>query len=175
MFKCDVCNAQLLDDQNQKDFWVFYLFLEVSLMFWKFFSKCQILCVEKIYVWPFCDSFREWIQVVRFLGNFNFLKIAGREFRNSLTSALRLLCECLAAQHWPAKFCLVHFHISWVGSRMAHKSLTREICGKIVLKGSKFQFSKTLSFCSLRLTLLKTQNLFKNSTNLLWISIPRLL
>ena len=32
MFKCDVY-AQVLDDQTQKDFWVFYLFLKLILYF----------------------------------------------------------------------------------------------------------------------------------------------
>ena len=41
MFKCDVY-AQLLADQTQKDFWVFYMFLKVILYFHSlsFYSKC---------------------------------------------------------------------------------------------------------------------------------------
>ena len=40
MFKCDVY-AQLLVDQTQKDFWVFYLFFKVILYFraFKFLFK----------------------------------------------------------------------------------------------------------------------------------------
>ena len=34
-----------------------------------FFSKCQILCVEKICLLSFHDYFREWFQVMRFLRN----------------------------------------------------------------------------------------------------------
>ena len=41
MFKCDVY-AQILADQTQKDFWVFYMFLKVILYFrtFSFCSKC---------------------------------------------------------------------------------------------------------------------------------------
>ena len=68
-----------------------------------FFSKCQILCVEKLCVWSFCDSFRKWFQVTRFLRNFNFLKISSKEFHYSLESASWLsldprnsaLCICI--------------------------------------------------------------------------------
>ena len=45
MFKCDVY-AQILDDQTQKDFWVFYLFLKVILYFraFSFFVQNAFLC-----------------------------------------------------------------------------------------------------------------------------------
>ena len=48
MFKCDVY-AQILDDQTQKDFWVFYLFLKVILYFriFSFCSKCIFVCFFK--------------------------------------------------------------------------------------------------------------------------------
>ena len=41
MFKCDMY-AQVLADQTQKDFWVFYMFLKVILYFrdFSFCSKC---------------------------------------------------------------------------------------------------------------------------------------
>ena len=45
MFKCDVY-AQILVDQIQKDFWVFYMFLKVILYFRAlsfFFSKCILV------------------------------------------------------------------------------------------------------------------------------------
>ena len=53
MFKCDVY-AQLLVDQNQKDFWVFYMFLKVILYFraFSFCSKC-------IFVFFFKNWFRD--------------------------------------------------------------------------------------------------------------------
>ena len=52
MFKCDVY-TQLLVDQTQKDFWVFYLFLKVILYFraFSFCSKC-------IFVFFFKNWFR---------------------------------------------------------------------------------------------------------------------
>ena len=45
MFKCDVY-AQILDDQTQKDFWVFFLFLKVILYFraFSFFVQNTLLC-----------------------------------------------------------------------------------------------------------------------------------
>ena len=52
MFKCDVY-AQVLADQIQKDFWVFYMFLKVILYFcsFSFCSKC-------IFVFFFKNWFR---------------------------------------------------------------------------------------------------------------------
>ena len=52
MFKCDVY-AQILDDQTQKDFWVFYLFLKVILYFHAFsffFSKYIVVFFFKKHV-----------------------------------------------------------------------------------------------------------------------------
>ena len=48
MFKCDVY-AQLLVDQTQKKFWVFYLFLKVILYFraFSFCSKCIFVFFSK--------------------------------------------------------------------------------------------------------------------------------
>ena len=43
MFKCDVY-AQLLVDQTQKDFWVFYMFLKLILYF-RFFSFLSNACL----------------------------------------------------------------------------------------------------------------------------------
>ena len=52
MFKCDVY-AQVLADQTQKYFWVFYMFLKLILYFrdFSFFSKC-------IFVFFFKNWFR---------------------------------------------------------------------------------------------------------------------
>ena len=52
MFKCNVY-AQVLADQTQKDFWVFYMFLKVILYFcaFSFCSKC-------IFAFFFKNSFR---------------------------------------------------------------------------------------------------------------------
>ena len=52
MFKCDVY-AQLLVDQIQKDFWVFYLFLKVILYF-RIFS----FCLKCIFVFFFKNWFK---------------------------------------------------------------------------------------------------------------------
>ena len=49
MFKCDVY-TQLLSDQTQNDFWVFYMFLKVILYFraFSFCSKCIFVLFLKI-------------------------------------------------------------------------------------------------------------------------------
>ena len=52
MFKCDV-NAQILDDQTQKDFWVFFLFLKVILYF-----RAFSFCLKCIFVFFFKNWFR---------------------------------------------------------------------------------------------------------------------
>ena len=107
VFKCDVCMLNCLMIKPKKIFEYFICFWKwfLSLWSWKFFSKCQILCVEKLYVWPFCDCFREWSQVVKFLRNFNFLKILGREFRKSFVSGSRLRLDS-----WKSAFCICIFH-----------------------------------------------------------------
>ena len=48
MFKCDVY-AQLLVDQTQKYFWVFYMFLKLILYFrvFSFLSKCMFVFFSK--------------------------------------------------------------------------------------------------------------------------------
>ena len=52
MFKCDVY-AQILVDQTQKDFWVFYLFLKVILYF-------RVLCfVQNAFL---CFFFKNWFR-----------------------------------------------------------------------------------------------------------------
>ena len=50
VFKCDVY-TQLLDDQTQKDFWVFYMFLKVSMFFvcLEFFQIVHVFFVEKLF------------------------------------------------------------------------------------------------------------------------------
>ena len=60
----------------------------LSLWFWKFFSKCQILCVEKLclaisWLLSWVDPSREIFK------KFQFLKISGREFCGSLVNASR--------------------------------------------------------------------------------------
>ena len=50
VFKCDVY-TQLLDDQTQKDFWVFYMFLKVFMFFvcLEFFQIVHVFFVEKLF------------------------------------------------------------------------------------------------------------------------------
>ena len=108
VFKCDICmlNSLLIKPKNIFEcficFWKWFL----SFLFWKFSSKCQNFCVEKLGVWQFCDSLRKWMQshpsreVI--WGNLNFFTNSSREFRNSFMSALQLrpdpqnlaLCIC---------------------------------------------------------------------------------
>ena len=54
-----------------------------------FYQNVKIFVLKKC-VWPFCDCVREWFHITIFLRNFNFSKILGREFRESLASGLQL-------------------------------------------------------------------------------------
>ena len=60
--------VQLLDEQTQKDF-LSILFNSGSdfchLRFESFSQNVKKNVVEKFCLWPFHDSFNEWIQVVR--------------------------------------------------------------------------------------------------------------
>ena len=88
MFKCDEY-AQVLADQTQKDFWVFYMFLKVILYFldFCFFSKC-------IFVFFFKNWFRglfarsSWLRAS--------CKICLREI-SKVTFSYRKSCYCLAS------------------------------------------------------------------------------
>ena len=198
VFKCDVCvlNCLLI---KPKFFWVFYLFLKVIFvtLVLKAFLKRQKkkkIDVEKLCVWQFCDSFRKWMQFhpshEMKWENLVPLKIQAESFMthlqvvrdSSLTHEMKmrkfqflhkfrqrvswLRCKCFTTQIWPMKVCLVHLHISRVAC---------EMCKKSVSKGSIWQFFKILFFSSLRVPLSKTQNFFKNSTKLLWVSLLRIL
>ena len=103
----------------------------LSLGCWKFLSKCQNLCVEKLCVWPFCDCFREWFHITIFLRNFNFLKISSREFCKSLMSASQVKLD-----PWKSALCIYTFL----------ESLTHEMLKNTVFRGLKIQFSKHLVF-----------------------------
>ena len=81
-------------------FWKWFF----SLCFLKVFLKCQIFSVEKLFFWPFCECFREWPPVAKFLKNFNFLKISGKEFRESLVSSSRLKHD-----PWKSALCIYIF------------------------------------------------------------------
>ena len=104
VFKCDLCMLNYLMIKPKKIFKCFMCFWKWFLSLWslKFFPKCHIFNVKKLCVWPFCVCLCKWPLVVKFLRNFNFLKISGKEFHESLTSGslLRLdlwkfaLCIC---------------------------------------------------------------------------------
>jgi len=150
--------AQLLDDQTQKDVWVFHVFLEVifvTLVLKSFFSKCQFFSVEKLCFW----HFREWPPVGKFLRNFNFLKISGKEFR-----------EYFATQTWLTKIYLVHLHISRVGSQVTN-SWNAE---KDSFKGLKMPVFKIFIFFHSALPHTTTHTFLQNSTKLHWILSLRL-
>ena len=91
MFKCDVY-AQLLVDQTQKDFWVFYMFLKVILYFhvFSFWSKCIFLFFSKNW---FRGSFtrssrlrasrKSWLREIKFVSiHTESLATSLRVFRN---------------------------------------------------------------------------------------------
>ena len=92
MFKCDVY-AQVLADQTQKDFWVFYVFLKVILYFcaFSFCSKC-------IFVFFFKNWFRgcfariSWLRASR--GEMCLREIKKSHFHTeSLATASQVICE----------------------------------------------------------------------------------
>ena len=108
VFKCDLCMLNCLMIKFKKIFEYFMCFWNWFLPLWslKFFSKCQIFSIEKLCFGHFTtgnrDCLREWFPIVKFLRNFHFLKISGREFHESLASASQLrldsristLCIC---------------------------------------------------------------------------------
>ena len=92
MFKCDVF-AQLLVDQTQKDFWVFYMFLKVILYFrvFNFFSKCIFVFFFKNWFrGNFARSLRLRASRETSLREINFFSISYRKSHYCLTSILRL-------------------------------------------------------------------------------------
>ena len=91
MFKCDVY-AQLLVDQTQKDFWVFYMFLKVILYFraFKFLLKMHFCIVLQKFVQR---HFREKLETKSFPQKEfkGILKIlfSYKEYRNYLATISR--------------------------------------------------------------------------------------
>ena len=129
--------AQLLYDKTQKDFWVFYLFLEVifvTLVLKVFLKMSNSLCWK---IFCLAISFLpSWVVLSReILKKFQFLK----NFRQRVS---RVPYKWFVTQTWPTKTCPMHLHILWVGLWLVLKSLTRELPKKTVLKGSKIQFFK---------------------------------
>ena len=91
MLKCDVY-AQLLADQTQKYFWVFYMFLKVILYFHalNFCSKCIfVLFFKNLFGGIFARS--SWLRASR--------KKRLRENWKSQNS-YREYCECFATKHF---------------------------------------------------------------------------
>ena len=84
MFKCDVCMRNCLMIKPKKFFEYFICFWKwfLSLFFLNFFSKCQILCVEKL-----C------------------LAISGREFHDSFVKGSRLRLDQRNSALFICTFC----------------------------------------------------------------------
>ena len=93
MIKCDVY-AQLLVDQTQKDFLVFYMFLKVFLCFHSlsFCSKCIfILFFKKLVQRHFCKKLAtKHLSRKEFKAKIGKHKISNRDFCNCLMTISRL-------------------------------------------------------------------------------------
>ena len=98
MFKCDVY-TQLLVDQTQKDFWVFYMFLKVFLCFYvlSFCLNCIFHVFHQKLLWR---HFREKLATKLFLRKWVKAKHENTKFRQKL---LRLSCYCFASKVFPRK------------------------------------------------------------------------
>ena len=105
MFKCDVY-AQILDDQTQKDFWVFYLFLKVILYFHAFsffFSKYIVVFFFKnMFKGCFARSSRLKASSEKCLREINFFDNSHKNFCDCLATRLRLTAsrEMLFGLNW---------------------------------------------------------------------------
>ena len=91
MFKCDVY-AQVLVDQTQRDFWVFYIFLKVILYFrgFSFCSKCIFVFFFKNWFrGSFTRSSQLWASRETSLREINFFQF----HTESLTIVLRVFCN----------------------------------------------------------------------------------
>ena len=156
MFKYDVCMLNYLMINPKKIFEYFIYFWKwfLSLCFWKFFSKCQILCVEKL-----CLAILRLLSRVvsshEILKKFQFLK----NFKQRVSWLPR---KCFVTQSWPEKSYPVHLHILRVGSWLALESLTSEMCEKTVFKGLKISVFQNLSFCIPQLPPTKSHFLTKS-------------
>ena len=105
VFKCDLCILNCLMIKPRNIFECFMCFWKWFLSLWSLIAWCQIFSVKKFCFWPFRNCFHEWPLVAKFLRNFNFLKISGKEFHESLVSSSRLRLDSL-------KFalCICRFH-----------------------------------------------------------------
>ena len=96
MIKCDMY-AQLLADQTQKDFWVFYMFLKVILYFCalSFCSKC-------IFVLFFKNLFRGLFARNSRLSTSRKKRLRQKwENTNFKQRLSRLSCDCFATRSFP--------------------------------------------------------------------------
>ena len=140
MFKCDVCVLNYLMIKPKMIFEYFICFWKwfLSPFFWKFFSKCQILCWKTL-----CLAILRLLSWVvpshKIFKEFQFLK----NFRQKVSWLPR---EWFSTQTWPTKFYPVHLNISWVGSQLVCKSLTREMQKKTAFKWLENSVFKILVF-----------------------------
>ena len=84
VFKCGLCMLNCLMIKPKFFFECFMCFWKwfLSLWFLKVFLEMSISCVEKLSFW----HFHKWLLVMKFLRNFNFLKISSKEFRECFTT-----------------------------------------------------------------------------------------
>ena len=169
MFKCDVCMLNYLMIKPKKIFEYFICFWKwfLSLCFWMFFSKCQILCVEKLCL-AISRLLSQMVPSHKILKEFQFLK----NFRQRVSW---LPCKWFATQTWPMKFCPVHLHISRVGSWLVCESLTRKIQKKKIFKGLENSVFKILVFLHSTTPTLQNSKFLPKLIKTLLISTLRLL
>ena len=104
MFKYDVY-AQIIDDQTQKYFWLFYLFFKVILYFriFSFCSKYIFVCFFKnMFRGCFARSSRLRASREKCLREINFFDNSHRNYCDYLATISRLtaFCEMLFGQNW---------------------------------------------------------------------------
>ena len=147
IFKCDVY-AQILNDQTQKYFWVFYLFLKVILYF-----RAFSFCTKYIFVFFFKNGFKGcFVRSSRLrascekcLRKINFLTVHTKTFAtvSRLTASREMLFgqnwifpnsnrsyhDCIATVSWLTasreSFCASEVSLA-ITSRLCHYCLTRE-------------------------------------------------
>ena len=162
VFKWDVrmLNCLLIKFKKIFEYFIWFWKWFLLIVFWKFFSKCQNFCVEKLGVWPFRDSFCGWIQVARI---FEEISVSSQIQAESFTIHSRVLHNLdLTHKNLPCAF--AHFASN---SRVARESLTREMREMIVFKRLEMSVFKKLVF--LLLVIPSPQNtifFLQNSTTL---------
>ena len=157
--------AQLLDDQTQKDFWVFYLFQEVifvTLVLKVFLKMSNFLCWKTLCL----AILRLLSQVVpnrEILKKFQFLK----NFKQSFVSPSWVVHDSnLTHKNMPSAF--AHF-VSRLATGLRVTNSWNAKKKKIVFKDTKFLFSKYFIFSH------SVTPTVQNSSKPSWISTLRLL